>query len=91
MNSTLPVLNLGDTGEAVRLLQQLLLSLFNAGFIGTKVTFNATYDVLTEDAVTDFQQAYNTKKGTNELAVDGFVGKLTWRALGDALYNKYNC
>ncbi|MEB3179561.1 MAG: peptidoglycan-binding protein [Nostocaceae cyanobacterium] len=65
----LPTLFYRDSGEAVRLLQQLLLA---AGYY---VSFNAQFDDLTLNAVKNFQ-------AVEGLVVDGIVGQYTWRTLG---------
>ena len=66
----MPFLSRGNRGEAVRFLQQLLLC------YGYPISFKAEYDSRTEAAVRAFQNA-------NSLPVDGIVGRLTWRALGE--------
>jgi len=74
----LPILSLGDSGEAVRLLQQLLLA---SGYF---VNFNAQFDNLTRNAVRSFQ--------ANEgLVIDGIVGQNTWRALGNRALSCSQC
>lgn len=67
-----PTLSLNDKGEAVRFLQQLLLSF---DFL-TNQDFNAEFKANTQAAVRDFQ-------GNNGLTVDGIVGAKTWQALID--------
>ena len=67
----MPVLKLGDSGEAVRFLEQLLIC------YGYPNSFNAQFDADTKKAVEAFQKA-------QKLTVDGVVGKNTWRALGSA-------
>ncbi|MDF5715536.1 MAG: peptidoglycan-binding domain-containing protein [Rhizonema sp. NSF051] len=69
--SNLPTLRLGDNGEAVRLIQQLLVN-----FHGFSIQFNANFTQETQNAVKDFQ-------GSHRLQVTGIVDRLTWRALGD--------
>ncbi|HAX77135.1 MAG TPA: hypothetical protein DCY88_15200 [Cyanobacteria bacterium UBA11372] len=69
----MPVLKNGDSGEAVRLLEQLLICY---GYLSPK-EFDAYFDADTKKAVEAFQKA-------QKLTVDGVVGKLTWRALGSA-------
>lgn len=68
----LPILRRGQKGEAVRLLQQLLIAY---QFLGSE-SFNADFGVRTETAVRDFQ-AYRG------LISNGIVNRETWRALGD--------
>jgi peptidoglycan hydrolase-like protein with peptidoglycan-binding domain len=65
-----PTLSLNDKGEAVRFLQQLLLS---SGFL-TSEDFNAEFKASTQQAVRTFQDE-------NNLRVDGIVGAQTWDAL----------
>ncbi|BDA67792.1 hypothetical protein RIVM261_071620 [Rivularia sp. IAM M-261] len=65
-----PTLSLNDKGEAVRFLQQLLLS---SGLI-TSQDFNAEFKASTQQAIRTFQ----SEKG---LSVDGIVGANTWLAL----------
>ena len=67
----LPVLKNGDAGEAVRLLEQLLICY---GYL-SKNEFDGKFDADTKKAVEAFQKA-------QKLTVDGVVGKNTWRALG---------
>jgi peptidoglycan hydrolase-like protein with peptidoglycan-binding domain len=74
----LPTLVSGNSGEAVRLLQQLLLA---AGYF---VDFNARFDSFTLQAVRDFQ-------ASEGLVVDGIVGPQTWRALGACAYRCSQC
>jgi peptidoglycan hydrolase-like protein with peptidoglycan-binding domain len=74
----LPTLFSGDSGEAVRLLQQLLLA---AGYY---VNFNFRFDSFTLQAVKNFQ-------ATEGLVVDGIVGQKTWRALGARAYSCSQC
>jgi len=69
---TMPVLSPGNNGDAVRFLQQTLISL---GY--TIVKFNANFDRYTYLGVTQFQRS-------NRLKVDGVVGWHTWRKLGEA-------
>ncbi|OLT69545.1 hypothetical protein BI334_29575 [Moorena producens 3L] len=68
----MPVLTPGNNGDAVRFLQQILISL---GY--TIVKFNANFDRYTYLGVTQFQR-------NNRLKVDGVVGWHTWRKLGEA-------
>ena len=67
----MPVLKNGDSGEAVRFLEQLLICY---GYLSRK-EFDHKFDADTKKAVEAFQKA-------QKLTVDGVVGKLTWRALG---------
>ncbi|MBW4505882.1 MAG: peptidoglycan-binding protein [Scytonematopsis contorta HA4267-MV1] len=70
----LPALKQGDSGEAVRFLQQVLIHL---GYLNSS-NFNANFGTNTKQAVINFQSS-------NALTADGIVGRLTWRALGAAL------
>ena len=92
---TLPVLREGDSGEAVRFLEQLLVSLWwtfdrppGTGLIQTRVSFDAQYDSKTTQAVREFQENYNAAfpPPAPNIQVDGVVGEETWRALGDAIF-----
>jgi peptidoglycan hydrolase-like protein with peptidoglycan-binding domain len=69
---SLPVLQQGASGEAVRLLQKLLIVL------GNKITFDAQFGLNTKNAVIAFQKS-------KSLTADGIVGQATWRALTDAI------
>ncbi|MEH2179725.1 peptidoglycan-binding domain-containing protein [Nostoc sp.] len=67
-NSQLPTLYFGNSGIAVRALQQLLVS------NGYAVRVDGIFGALTETAVKAFQNQQN-------LGVDGIVGQRTWSAL----------
>lgn len=75
---SLPTLQNGSTGEAVRLLQQLLITF---GRLDNS-SFDAIFGPKTEGAVKQFQTESN-------LTVDGKVGQQTWAALGNQAKN--NC
>jgi peptidoglycan hydrolase-like protein with peptidoglycan-binding domain len=75
---SLPRLVRGDQGEAVRFLQQLLIGL------GYDIPFDANFGQVTENAVKKFQE-YRKDIAQN---VDGKVGGLTWRALGDEVLKR---
>ncbi|MEO1431436.1 MAG: peptidoglycan-binding domain-containing protein [Cyanobacteria bacterium J06632_19] len=64
----LPVLRYGNTGNAVRVLQTLLM------YNRYRVRITGDFDVLTEAAVKAFQS-------NRRLAADGIVGSRTWREL----------
>lgn len=64
----LPTLRFGDSGDAVRVLQRLLVS------NGYKVPFDGSFGALTESAVKAFQSR-------RSLLTDGIVGQKTWREL----------
>lgn len=72
----LPVLRKGDTGGAVRLLQNILISL---RYPHPK-SRTSNFDNKTELAVKKFQSQYN-------LPPDGVVGASTWKMLGDVLWD----
>lgn len=74
---TMPVLSPGNNGEAVRFLQQILIS---RGY--HIVRFNANFDRYTYQGVLEFQ-------GDHGLQVDGVVGWHTWRKLGEAIVANY--
>ncbi len=74
---SLPSLQSGASGEAVRLLQKLLIS---SGF---NTRFDAQFGPNTKQAVIAFQAA-------NALTNDGQVGQRTWRALTNAIQTPGN-
>ena len=93
--STLPVLKEGDSGDAVRFLEQLLSSIFWFGLpvgrptlITDNVIFDAQYDNQTKQIVAEFQENYNATFPfpSPDITVDGVVGPQTWKALGDAIF-----
>ena len=68
---SLPVLAKGDTGEAVKAMQAVLIARgFSCGWWGADGEFGDA----TDKAVRDFQKR-------NRLEVDGIVGRETWRKL----------
>lgn len=97
--NNLPLLQKGDSGDSVRFLEQLLLSIYWFGTDSNKINnipeprplinklepFNAVYDQNTANIVEQFQRNYNQALRENIL-VDGIVGPQTWRALGDAIF-----
>ncbi len=93
--STMPVLKEGDSGDAVRFLEQLLSSIFWFGLpvgrptlITDNVRFDAQYDSQTKQMVAEFQKNYNATFPfpSPDIRVDGVVGPETWKALGDAIF-----
>jgi peptidoglycan hydrolase-like protein with peptidoglycan-binding domain len=70
-NQGQPTVQRGSTGEAVRRAQRALRRTADLG-----VVVNGVFGPTTEASVRSFQQGGN-------LAVDGIVGPLTWRALPD--------
>ncbi|MDJ0518026.1 MAG: peptidoglycan-binding domain-containing protein [Trichodesmium sp. MO_231.B1] len=93
--STLPLLKEGDSGDAVRFLEQLLSSIYWFGvqqgrpsLITTNVKFDAQYDNQCQQIVTEFQANYNAifPFPSPDITVDGVVGPETWKALGDAIF-----
>ncbi len=93
--STLPTLKEGDSGDAVRFLEQLLSSIYWFGvqqgrpsLITTNVRFDANYDSQCQQIVTEFQENYNATFPfpSPDITVDGVVGPQTWKALGDAIF-----
>lgn len=72
----LPVLRKGDTGSAVKLLQNLLIFL---GYFDKDLRTGNFLDQ-TELAVKNFQSEYN-------LQADGIVGAKTWDLLGSVLWD----
>ena len=73
---TMPVLSPGNNGEAVRFLQQMLISL---GY--HIVQFNANFDRYTYQGVIEFQWQHG-------LRPDGVVGWHTWRQLGEEIVSR---
>jgi peptidoglycan hydrolase-like protein with peptidoglycan-binding domain len=71
-SQSLPELVFGDTGNAVRLLQKVLIHL-GPQYL-TDGQWNGRFDSPTADAVSKFQQ-------DNGLVADGIVGDNTWRVL----------
>ena len=67
-NQSLPSLRFGDSGDAVRVAQRLLL---NNGY---SVQLDGSFGALTETAV----KAFQSQRG---LTIDGVVGSTTWREL----------
>lgn len=67
---SLPSLREGNTGEAVRFLQQILILRY-----GFSLPFNAVFGPETRNAVRLFQSNHG-------LIDDGMVGPKTWRELG---------
>jgi peptidoglycan hydrolase-like protein with peptidoglycan-binding domain len=67
-SQTLPVLHFGDVGDAVRVLQRLLLCNRYA------IKVDGNFGVLTEAAIKAFQSQ-------RHIDVDGVVGEVTWREL----------
>ncbi len=93
--STLPLLKEGDSGDAVRFLEQLLSSIYWFGLqqgrpslITTNVIFDSQYDRQCQQIVTEFQENYNAffPFPSPDITVDGVVGPETWKALGDAIF-----
>ncbi len=72
----LPALRKGDTGGAVKLLQNILISLDYLN----KDLRTGNFLEQTEQAVKSFQKEYN-------LQVDGIVGSKTWDLLGGVLWD----
>jgi peptidoglycan hydrolase-like protein with peptidoglycan-binding domain len=94
-SGTLPLLKEGDSGDAVRFLEQLLSSIYWLGLplgrpslITTNVTFDGNYDSQCKQIVTEFQENYNATFPfpSPDITVDGIVGPQTWKALGDAIF-----
>lgn len=67
-SSRLPTLRFGDSGEAVRILQQLLVA------NGFPINVDGSFGAVTETAV----KAFQSRRG---LVADGVVGSRTWRQL----------
>jgi peptidoglycan hydrolase-like protein with peptidoglycan-binding domain len=91
----LPTLREGDSGDAVRFLEQLLASIYwfslepsHPKLITTLVNFDGKYDNQSKQVVTEFQQNYNAifPYPAPNITVDGITGPETWKALGDAIF-----
>jgi len=72
----LPVLRQGDSGAAVKLLQNILISLDYFD----KDLRTGNFQEQTQQAVKNFQTEYN-------LQADGIVGAKTWDLLGGVLWD----
>jgi|GEM_PF-3361945 len=72
----LPVLKKRDIGDAVRLLQNILITL---GYVQPNDR-TSKFDEKTEQAVKNFQKKYN-------LFADGVVGSKTWSLLAGVLWD----
>ncbi|BAY44339.1 putative N-acetylmuramoyl-L-alanine amidase [Scytonema sp. HK-05] len=72
----LPVIRKGDTGGAVKLLQNILIAL---DYLDTDSPTGKFQDQ-TDEAVRNFQEE-------NDLKVDGIVGPKTWDLLGGVLWD----
>jgi peptidoglycan hydrolase-like protein with peptidoglycan-binding domain len=91
----LPTLQKGDSGDAVRLLEQLIASIFwfslrpqGPALITKNVVFDGEYDDQAKQVVTEFQKNYNAffPFPSPDITVDGIVGSQTWKAMGDAIF-----
>lgn len=72
----LPVLQKGDTGTSVKLLQNILIALDYLDSDSPTTKFQEQ----TDEAVRNFQEE-------NDLKVDGIVGPKTWDKLGTILWD----
>ncbi len=72
----LPVIRKGDTGGAVKLLQNILIALDYLDSDSPTTNFQEQ----TDEAVRNFQEE-------NDLKVDGIVGPKTWDLLGGVLWD----
>lgn len=72
----LPVLQYGDKGGAVKLLQNILIAL---GYLDRNLR-TGNFLEQTQTSVRNFQTDYN-------LVVDGVVGSKTWDMLGGVLWD----
>ncbi|GAB1544062.1 hypothetical protein NUACC21_67380 [Scytonema sp. NUACC21] len=82
---SLPLVIQGDNGDAVRFIQQLLNAYRPKIGDGSAAALKEDGDFgrNTFAAVVRFQQEYKGIIGDPTFPVDGKVGPLTWRALGD--------
>ncbi len=75
---TLPTLQNGDSGSAVKLLQRLLIA---QGY-GGAMSFHMKADGVFGDQTESYVKAFQKIKG---LDADGIVGKNTWDAISDGI------
>lgn len=66
----MPTVKKGDSGDAVRILQRLLV------YHGIAVTVDGQFGAITETKVKAFQKVRKLKE-------DGIVGSMTWRELSE--------
>ncbi|KAF3884734.1 MULTISPECIES: peptidoglycan-binding domain-containing protein [Nostocales] len=87
---SLPLVVQGDNGDAVKFLQQLLNAYRSKIGDGSTAPLQEDGDFgrNTFAAVVRFQQEYRAVIGDSTFSVDGKVGPLTWRALGDFAYRR---
>ena len=99
MAISMPSIRLNDRGDNVRILQRLMNAY--AGKIQdsqnqfSELSVDGVFGQLTFDAVQKFQTEYRQDRNSptdpkdpNYFPVDGIVGTLTWRALGDFSYRR---
>ncbi|GAA6623864.1 peptidoglycan-binding domain-containing protein [Scytonema sp. NUACC26] len=83
----LPPVVQGDTGDAVKYVQQLLnayRSKIGNGNVIPVLKVDGNFGSNTSSAVAQFQKEYTAVNTKNiNLVADGKVGPATWRALGD--------
>ncbi|WP_017314943.1 peptidoglycan-binding domain-containing protein [Mastigocladopsis repens] len=75
-NKELPVIRKGETGGAVKLLQNILIAL---DYLDSD-SRTGNFQEQTDEAVRNFQEE-------NNLTVDGIVGPKTWDLLGGVLWD----
>ncbi|GAB1541536.1 hypothetical protein NUACC21_42070 [Scytonema sp. NUACC21] len=82
---SLPIVVQGDTGDAVKYIQQLLNAYRSKIGDGSAaaVQVDGVFGQKTFEAVVRFQRAYKGIISDPTFPVDGKVGPITWRALGD--------
>jgi peptidoglycan hydrolase-like protein with peptidoglycan-binding domain len=96
---TLPRLAQGSRGQSVKYLQQLLnaysVQITNPENQYPILDVDSIFGSLTKNAVEAFQREYREDRDLpadprdpNFFPVDGIVGTLTWRALGDFAYRR---
>ncbi|BDA67799.1 hypothetical protein CAL7716_019650 [Calothrix sp. PCC 7716] len=98
---TLPRLAQGSRGESVKHLQRLLNAysekIQNSGNVYPILDVDGIFGSRTKNAVEGFQREYSEvlnlpidPRDPNYFPLDGIVGTLTWRALGDFAYRSCN-
>ncbi|MGB6295811.1 MAG: peptidoglycan-binding domain-containing protein [Rivularia sp. (in: cyanobacteria)] len=99
MAISMPTIRPNDRGENVRILQRLLNAyagkIQNSQNQFSQLDVDGIFGDKTDDAVRKFQTEYRQDrnlsadpKNPNYFPIDGIVGVLTWRGLGDFSYRR---
>ncbi|MEA5595438.1 peptidoglycan-binding domain-containing protein, partial [Rivularia sp. UHCC 0363] len=99
MATSMPTIRPNDTGDNVRILQRLLNAyagrIENSQNQFSELSVDGVFGQRTLDAVRKFQTEYRQDRNLstdprdpNYFPVDGIVGVLTWRGLGDFSYRR---